>query len=303
VSEQRANAQRYLVVGASGLVGGEFVRRARARGHEVVGTARRVFGEASSALDLEDRAAVAHAAAEVAPDVVVVCSAWPYVDGCEQDPARSHRENVATVQNLADALAAPREGRTARIVFYSTDHVFDGTKPGATYVESDPVRPPSVYARHKREAEEVLLARGNALIVRTAWVFGAELRKKNFVYRVIDLSRSGGFLKVPRGQAGCPTWSGWLCESTLTLLERGETGVVHLTGARAFTKAEWARTIVQCLELPPLRIEEMDAAASGQVAPRPDRVGLASERHELAQGPVDEILRAERMHLLDGPAG
>jgi dTDP-4-dehydrorhamnose reductase len=195
-------------------------------------------------------------ASEIEPDVVVVCSAWPYVDGCERDPARSHRENVETVRNLVDAF----QGRQPLIVFYSTDHVFDGSKQGARYVESDATNPPSVYARHKREVEELLIARGNALIVRTAWVFGAELRKKNFVYRVIELARTDGTLNAPREQAGCPTWSGWLCESTLRLLEEGQRGIVHLAGARAFTKAEWARTIVQCLKLPSLEIRETDAA-------------------------------------------
>ncbi|WP_394833815.1 SDR family oxidoreductase [Pendulispora rubella] len=295
------NAARVLVIGASGLVGSAFVRRARARGLDVIGSARRVFGEATVALDLQDPPALERVLNETAPDIVVIGSAWPHVDGCEEDPARSQRENVDTVRNVVELVDAKRALSNTRIVFYSTDHVFDGAKPGARYVESDPPNPPSVYARHKRAAEELLLARENALIVRTAWVFGAELRRKNFVYRVIDLANTGRPLEVPRGQAGCPTWSDWLCESTLSLLGRGMTGVVHLAGRRALTKAEWAEAIVTNLGLPALHVEEVDAAKAGQIAPRPERVDLVSERCTLEQEPVEQILRRERERLL-GPA-
>ncbi|MDB4993978.1 MAG: dTDP-4-dehydrorhamnose reductase, partial [Myxococcaceae bacterium] len=220
---------------------------------------------------------------------VAVCSAWPWVDGCEKDPERSFRENVTTVQNLVAALP-----RAVPIFFYSTDHVFDGAK-GAPYVESDAVNPPSVYARHKRAVEELLLARGASLVVRTAWVFGTEVRKKNFVYRVLEAARAGETLKVPTGQAGCPTWARWLAESTLTLADRGMTGVVHLTGSEPFTKAAWARAIAEELDLPTLDVREVSASESGQIAPRPDEVVLASERHELRQPPARTIIHAEKL--------
>ncbi len=282
---------KLLVVGASGLVGAELVRRARARGVDVVGAARSLSGEATLAIDLADRGSIARGLAETSPTHVVVGSAWPYVDGCEMDPERSHRDNVETVTNLV-----AEAGGGARIVFYSTDHVFDGAK-AAPYVESDAVNPMSVYARHKREVEEILLARGSALVARTAWVFGEELRKKNFVYRVLDAAAKGELLRVPVGQAGCPTWTGWLTEATLTLLERGLEGIVHLTGHEPFTKGEWARAIAEELGLGPLRVEEMGWKESGQVAPRPDRVVLASERHELVQPEVRGLLRALRPKL------
>lgn len=270
---------RLLVVGASGLVGSELVRQSGG-----IGAARNREGAATLKVDLLDRASIDSALREAQPDTIAICSAWPYVDGCEQDPLRSHRDNVETVENLA--AAAPR----AKLVFFSTDHVFDGRKAGR-YVESDAVNPLSVYAKHKRETEELLLKRGNALICRTAWVFGVEARKKNFVYRVLTHAKDGTELKVPTGQSGCPTWTGWLCESTLKLLADGVEGVVHLTGEREFTKAQWARQIVDALGLPPFPLTETDWRLSGQVAPRPDRVALASERHPYRQPDVAGILK------------
>lgn len=270
---------RLLVVGASGLVGAELVRQSGA-----VGAARHLEGAATLVVDLLDPATIDAALKQVAPDVVAICSAWPYVDGCESDPARSHRDNVQTVQNLAAAT-------NCKLLFFSTDHVFDGRKPGK-YVESDTVNPLSVYAKHKREVEELLLTRGRSLICRTAWVFGVEARKKNFVYRVIAHARDGTELKVPSGQSGCPTWTGWLCESALALLGQGTEGVVHLTGEREFTKAQWATQIVASLGLPALKLTETDWRLAGQVAPRPDRVALASERHPFRQPDVGGILKA-----------
>jgi dTDP-4-dehydrorhamnose reductase len=279
---------RLLVVGASGLVGAELVRRARAGGLAVHGVARHARGEATGVLDLGDRAALERALAAVAPDVVAVCSAYPHVDGCEADPARSQRENVDTVAGLIDAT----RGTAVRLVVYSTDHVFDGQR--ERYVERDAVAPQSVYARDKRRVEELLLARGRVLVVRTAWVFGPELGRKNFMYQVIEAARAGRTLRVPAGQAGCPTFSGWLAASTLTLLAGGLDGLVHLAGGECLTKAEWARLLQHALGLPAAPIEEVGWREAGQVAPRPERVRLASERHALAQPPLTTILAGLR---------
>jgi dTDP-4-dehydrorhamnose reductase len=285
-------AERVLVVGASGLVGTHLVHAARARGDTVTGAARTVTGEATLRVDLEDRATLDAALDAVQPTLVALCSAWPYVDGCEKDPARSHRENVETVANAIAATAGSR----AALLWFSTDHVFDGSLP--RHGESDPVRPLSVYARHKREAEALLEARGNALIARTSYVWGAERARKNFVYRVIDAARAGKALEVPRDQAGCPTWAGWLAPSALELLRLGQRGVLHLTGSELLTKASWARKIASALGFRDFEAREVEWAQAGQVAPRPASVALKSERHALVQPPLDELLMIHRASLL-----
>ncbi len=78
-----------------------------------------------------------------------------------------------------------------------------------------------MYARHKLEVETKLLARGHTLIVRAAWVFGPESRRKNFVYQVARASKAGETLRVPEGQAGCPTFSEWLADETLASVRDG----------------------------------------------------------------------------------
>lgn len=276
-----------LVVGASGLVGSEVMRRSPG----ALGVARNVVGFATEQVDLLDPASIAHVVDRFRPQEVVIASAWPHVDGCEQDPARSARENVQTVKNLLAAV-----GASPRVVFFSTEHVFDGRAP--YYDETASTSPLSVYARHKRAVEELLLTRGNSLVARTSYVFGAEARRKNFMYRVIDASTSGSPLVVPSAQAGMPTWAPWLAQSALELLARGVDGVVHLTGPDVLTKAEWARVLAQGLSLGNVAISEVPWQESGQVAPRPERVRLLSTRHELHHPPLLELLTRERAALL-----
>ncbi len=280
---------RLLVVGASGLVGAEVMRAAH--GRPSLGVARHVAGPATEAMDLLDPAAVARVVERFQPDAAVIASAWPWVDGCEQDPARSERENVQTVRTLLAAL-----GPRPRVAFFSTEHVFDGLAPA--YAEDAPTNPLSVYAKHKRQVEELLLARGRALVARTSYVFGAEPRRKNFMYRVIDAAEQRTPLKVPSAQAGMPTWSCWLAASALALLDRGAEGLAHLVGPEVLTKAEWAARLARGLALSNVEIVEVPWQESGQVAPRPERVRLLSTRHELQHPPLLELLTRERDALL-----
>jgi len=280
-------AERLLVVGASGLVGGELAQAAEAAGHRVLGVARRVRGKASRSVDLEQKVQVEAVLTEFNPTLIALCSAYPHVDGCEQDPERSWRENVATVANVVQAA----QGSDAKILFFSTDQVFDGSRP--SFVESDAVHPLNVYARHKREAEQLLVRRGSSLVVRSAWIFGQELQKKNFMYQVLSAARRGETLRLPVGQAGCPTWAGWLARTTLELLASGMDGVVHLAGSELLTKAEWAGMLCSTLKLP-CDVVEVGWREAGQVAPRPERVVLKSERHSQVQPPLMSILETQR---------
>ena len=284
-------SSRLLVVGASGLVGSEVLGCARGVLSSTLGVARAVSGLATEAMDLLDLAAIERVVDRFAPDAVVIAAAWPWVDGCEQDPARSERENVQTVRNLLKVI-----GPSPRVVFFSTEHVFDGLAP--RYDEQSQTNPLSVYAKHKRDVEALLLTRGHALIARTSYVFGAEARRKNFMYRVIDAAQSRAPLKVPSAQAGMPTWSRWLARSALELLTHGFEGIAHLTGPEVLTKAQWAGLLVRGLALPGVEIVEVPWQESGQIAPRPERVQLVSTRHELRHPPLVELLTLERDALL-----
>ncbi len=280
---------RSLVAGASGLVG-SFVLEAAKRHGPAVGVARSRTSQVTHAVDLTDPKTVDAICREWSPDLVFICSAWPHVDGCEKDPARSHLENVETVSHLMRSVSA-----TTRLVFFSTDHVFDGTH--SRYGPDDVKTPLSVYAQHKAEVEDRLLRRGNALIVRTSYVFGIEARRKNFVYRVVECCRLGETLSVPERQGGMPTWAPWLAEATVELAQQPTLGVAHLIGPEWLTKAQWAQRIAKKLCPSPLTLVETTASASGQVAPRPDRVLLTSSPSPLPHPPLEACLSLQQAAL------
>lgn len=286
-----AGGTRLLVVGASGLVGGALTEQASKAGYRVLGAARRPQGWATRALDLTRREQIESVLKEFEAQMVFVCSGYTHVDGCERDVSRSAVENVQSVANLIEAL----RGSKAFVAFYSTDQVFDGSRD--YFVESDPVYPLNVYSRHKREAENLLLERGQSLVLRSAWIFGQELQQKNFVYQTIRAAGRGEKLKVPIAQSGNPTWSDWLARSTLELLQRGMSGVVHLSGSETRTKSDWARQVIGDLSLPPIEVLEVPPAEAGQVALRPSRVVLKSERHSLIQPSLRSILELLKTKL------
>src|SRR6185503_990390 len=136
-----------LVVGASGLVGTSLMN---VLGDRARGTYQRNPRAGLAELDVCDAAAVRAEVVSTRPRAVVHCAAWTYVDGCEQDPERSHAVNVEGVHNVARAAAEI----DARMIFISSDYVFgDGTGPHAIAEQPGPL---NVYGRHKLEAERVV---------------------------------------------------------------------------------------------------------------------------------------------------
>jgi dTDP-4-dehydrorhamnose reductase len=170
-------------------------------------------------LDVTDRGAVSEAAKGV--DVIVHLAALTDVDACERDPEAADAVNAVGTRNVAAAA----EEAGARIVYLSTNHVFDGTKVGE-YVEDDPPRPVNVYGRSKLDGEDELPA--GALVVRTSWVFGSG--RRNFVRKILEAARKGGDVPVVDDQTGRPTWSVDLASALAQLAREGTTGLLHVAG-------------------------------------------------------------------------
>ena len=268
---------RLLVVGATGLLGAELMALAP---EGTVGLSR---SAAQAKVDLLDERALAQAFQTHAPTCVVIAAGWNHVDGCERAPEQSAQENVAAIENLIACATS------ARLIYVSTDHVFDGSSTADD--ESATPNPLNVYARHKRKAEERILACDNSLVVRTSYLFGKEARRRNFVYRVLDAASERTPLRVPQGQAGTPTWARALARELLALAQAPERrGVLHRVGPEVLTKAAWARRIADVLGLPPLVVTEVSPQEAGQVAPRPARVHLTT-RVPWLHPPLEVALR------------
>jgi dTDP-4-dehydrorhamnose reductase len=248
------------------MLGSDVMRAAEFVNHEVVGFTR-------SELDVTDRQAVSRALLQERPDAVVNCAAYADVDAAEDDLDGAMDVNAEGAANIAAAAAEIG----ARILYPSTDYVFDGSK-SSPYVESDEPRPTSLYGQSKLAGEhETTEANPRHYIVRSAWLFGTAGR--NFVETMLSLARDHGEVLVVRDQVGSPTYAAHLADALVRLLDTEAYGVHHIASQGECSWYEFAQEIfsqaaVEC------RVMSCTADEFGRAAPRPAYSVLGTERAE-----------------------
>lgn len=258
---------RILITGAGGTLGRTLQRVLREEGR-----AHAVAARDHARLEVTDAKAVRAAVAERQAEVVLHCAAWTDVDGCEGNPRRARRVHVEGARVVAEACR--RAG--ARLIAFSTDYVFDGAL-GRPYTEADPPRPINAYGETKRAGEEAILAVDpNALIARTAWLYGEGGR--GFVPAILARARAkpGEPLRVVRDQIGCPTSCDALAGYVANHLLRAPlTGIIHLACTGGASRFEFAQRLVRMAGIP-ARIEPCESAAHLRPARRPADTRLAN---------------------------
>jgi dTDP-4-dehydrorhamnose reductase len=204
----------------------------------------RLLGDAATSrthaeLDITDPAAVDRAFDEVRPDVVFNCAAFHNVDECEREPDAAWATNVRAVIDLAR--------RGAKLVHLSTNYVFDGRRP-EPYGEDDVPAPRSVYALTKLAGEHAALAYGDAIVARTAGLYGlagSASKGGNFVQRMLGRAREAGALKMVSDQRLQPTFTEDLARALIAAVEHDARGVVHLTAGGACSWLEFTEAIME----------------------------------------------------------
>ncbi|MDP8943979.1 MAG: dTDP-4-dehydrorhamnose reductase [Actinomycetota bacterium] len=262
---------RILVTGAGGMLGRDVVRAAERAGHDAIALPR-------PELDVTDAAAVFERVADARPDAIVNCAAYTDVDGAERDPEAAMRVNAEGAGIAAAAAAAAR----ARVVYLSSDYVFDGAK-GAPYLESDEPGPLSAYGRSKLAGERATAeATPRHLVVRSSWLFGTGGR--NFVETMLSLGRERGELRVVTDQVGCPTYTPHLAAGLVDLIEAGALGTCHVAGGGACSWFEFAVEILSRAGVAAL-VEPCASEELPRPAPRPAYSALGSERPDAPRLP------------------
>jgi len=221
---------RVTIFGASGLLGKALMREWRED---------TVTGLRSSDADIRDAERVRQAVQKTSPEWIVLAAAYTDVDGCESNPDLAFAVNRDGAINVA--TAARLVG--ARLVFLSSDYVFDGRK--TTPYETDDTRnPQSVYGRTKAEAEIKLQElMPDCCIVRTSWLFGMD--GKCFPDTILKLAANRPAIDVVNDQRGCPTYALDLARAIVRLCRKNASGIVHVTNAGDCTWFEFAEEIVQ----------------------------------------------------------
>ena len=254
-----------LVLGAAGQLGSELVRLLPG-----------AVGLTHHDLSVSDRAGVLRACLELRPDVVFNCAAYNAVDRAEAEPAAARDVNAIGARNAA--LACRQQG--ARLVHFSTNFVFDGLS-DRPYTEKDEARPLGVYGRSKLDGElAVLAAMPEALVVRTAAVFGdrgSAIKGGSFPERIVERARRGERLRIVSDQRVNPTYARDLASAAITLVAGELSGVVHVVAEGCCAWDDFAREALASCGVR-VEVEAVTSAELAAAAARPLNGCLGSVR-------------------------
>jgi len=250
---------RVTLFGASGLLGHDLVHELRIR-PDIVGDYLAALS--SKDADVRDRDRVRKVIRNSRPDWTILSAAYTDVDGCETNPDLAFAVNCDGAVHVAEAA---REAGS-RLLFISTDYVFDGTKQ-SPYEVSDARNPISVYGQSKARAEERLLEiLPEVCIARTSWLFGHG--GKCFPATILKLASARPEISVVNDQRGSPTFTRDLASALLQLCRASARGIVHVTNSGTCTWYEFASEIVRLSRLPSL-VKPVTTAEFPRPARRP----------------------------------
>lgn len=228
---------KVFVTGVGGQLGHDVMNELAKRGYEGVGTDIRdeysgiQDGSAVTrmpyvGLDITDREAVLATIGEIKPDVVIHCAAWTAVDAAEDDTKKPlvHKINVEGTQNIADAAKAV----DAKIVYLSTDYVFNGQGERPWQPDDKNYAPLNYYGQTKLDGELAISSTTDKyFIVRIAWVFG--LNGNNFIKTMVNVGRKHDTVRVVNDQIGNPTYCYDLARLLVDMIETEKYGYYHAT--------------------------------------------------------------------------
>lgn len=228
---------KIFVTGVGGQLGHDVMNELAGRGYEGIGSdiapvysgiqdGTAVTQMPYVPLDITDRASVDQILSDLRPDVVVHCAAWTAVDMAEDDDKveKVRQVNAAGTENIA--LACKK--LDCKMVYLSTDYVFDGQGTEAWQPDCKDYKPLNVYGQTKLEGELAVSSNlEKYFIVRIAWVFG--VNGKNFIKTMLNLGKTHDHLRVVNDQIGTPTYTYDLARLLVDMIETDKYGYYHAT--------------------------------------------------------------------------
>jgi len=200
---------------------------------------------------------------KLGPEIVIHIAAYTDVDGCELDMEKAFAVNGEGTKHVALAASKCR----AKMVYLSTDYVFDGEK-GEPYLESDPPHPLNVYGQSKLKGEQyVQEGVKDSLIVRTQWLYGPF--GKNFVDSILRQAREKSTLSIVNDQMGSPTYTADLAKALFGLIQFGARGIFHVANSDFCTWYTFAEAILKLSGVNRVRVLPISSKELGRPAIRP----------------------------------
>jgi dTDP-4-dehydrorhamnose reductase len=246
---------KVLVTGAKGQLGTDVLLMLEDKGFEV-------FGYSRQELDITNIERVNEIILSIKPDAIIHTAAYTKVDQAESEPDQAFLINAIGTRNVAVAA----EKIDAKLVYVSTDYVFDGTatKPIG---EFEPTNPINVYGDSKLAGEQMIRDfHSRFFIVRTSWVYGAH--GNNFVKTMLKLGKKKKELSVIDDQIGSPTYTVDLAEQIIELIKTEKYGIYHISNKGQCSWYEFAEEIFKnrSIKIP---LERISTSQLKQKAKRP----------------------------------
>lgn len=246
---------KILVTGANGQLGYDVVKELQKQNIECYGATRKDF-------DLVDFEATEKFIVHYMPDVVIHCAAYTAVDKAEDEQGLCYLVNASATENIAEIC----KKINAKMLYISTDYVFDGTKDGFYEVDDIP-NPINVYGKTKLLGENaVQKILDKYFIVRISWVFGEH--GNNFVKTMLKLAKEHKELNIVADQYGSPTYTVDLALLLLKIIKTDKYGIYHATNEGVCSWAEFAEEIFK-ISGKNVKINHVTTAEYSTMAKRP----------------------------------
>lgn len=223
------------------------------------------------------------------PEVIINVAAYTDVDGCETNEEKAFAVNAEGMKHIALGAIKCR----AKVVYLSTDYVFDGRK-REPYTENDPPNPLNVYGRSKLKGEQYLQERvEDFLIIRTQWLFGRY--GKNFVTSILQQAIQKRVLSIVNDQIGSPTYTADLAKAISLLIQSNARGIFHVANSDLCSWYTFGHAILKLSGMTGVKIIPISSKELNRPALRPPYSVLSTQKLKRETGmslrPWSEALR------------
>jgi len=283
--------KKLFVTGSSGLLGNKIVELAREDYEVIPSHNTNPLHSNSIKLDITDRKQVLNLFTKLKPDLTIHTASETNVDKCETQKEQAWKTNVEGTHNIAEVCKTVG----TKLVYFSTDYVFDGEK--GNYTEKDKPNPINHYGITKLEGEnQVTRHCQNHLILRTSVLYGWHPRKQNFATWVLNMLRQNKETTVVEDHYNTPTLADNLAEITLKALHEDLQGLYHASGSERINRYEFALQIAKIFHLDqslikPIKMNQLTA----WIAKRPKDSSLNTQK-------IQKQLKTKPLNITEGLA-
>lgn len=282
---------KFLVTGVNGQLGYDVLKELKEQGYQDV------LAPTREEMDITKKDVVQDIVLNYRPDVIFHCAAYTAVDKAEEEKEKCYDINVNGTKYLVDC--AKEIG--AKIIYISTDYVFDGTKDGI-YEVDDEASPVNYYGETKWLGEEVVRGYENHIITRISWVFG--IHGKNFVRTMLKLAETKTELGVVSDQIGSPTYTEDLAKVLIKMGLSEKVGTYHVTNEGYCSWYEFAKYIFEVngidMIVNPVLTKDYKTVARRPLNSRLDKEKLVNDGFEKLPSWQDAVKRYSKVLKKEG---